>query len=903
MDVTNGEFIQVDFAASVTRVDLELGSLAGHYNSGASANAEIRVELFDGGGESLSSSLVFDPDSLGRDNDPLQLNISNKKATISIEEPGGFDSLRIYTDDGSGRTPAVNSNFTLKNVEILEYQDFAIPKTLILDESPLSDGGDGVDSITEDFSTFFKAVTDEDYGADGEGSVGYSLSLEDNPWTELYGLGENSAKVGPIVLNLQTVRTDDVKFDVITGSAADTNYFTLTLNTETGEITFAQSQNIYHPDSTDPDDAVTIALANGTLELIQTVTDGDGDTATASINLLGPNSVATFAIEDDGPSLFTKAVTNTLVSESFENLNTNSWYVEQGDGSRQFVGDGGNLWTLSASGSGLEIQTGNVGGSTAYEGENHAELDTHANSGKTHAELSTQVDFGVIGQSTTLTFAYKPRPGAEQSSDMQVVLGDITVDIEGSSSGPTLSSADLSKKKLKVDTDDTGWSLITINFGVQAGEQLLTFKGATLPENAPDEQNTLGAYLDSIELTGKENVLDVDPLGSLSELAGLVDFGTDGAGSIDITEVSQGGPSDPWTAYFSVTDADGDSVEGAVNLAAQNGLSGQYFVTPTNLKSISEAKEALEGGTDSIVAAIREGTFLINKLELGEDGVTTDERSAGHDVVDNDGDRENVIEFLDDAAASVLITPNSHYNEQIASPGATDGTRNGSGSGIVQLNGAIKLPDLEGSATGYKFKVYSDDGFEITLGGADGTTFGYYGTTSPDEYFYDSGSSGKKIEVSTNENQAEELVLTRDPDGFIEFEALWFDHYGEYIFHVSVDYGNGWELIDPTAPNSPFEFRSDITLQAGTDQDDRFIVVDNDNGPVDILNFDAAEDVIDLSDFNLDNSEAVSVADSSDGFVEIKVGTDEVARVFGIELGDLQDRNSSDIDESIIKIV
>ena len=48
------------------------------------------------------------------------------------------------------------------------------------------------------------------------------------------------------------------------------------------------------------------------------------------------------------------------------------------------------------------------------------------------------------------------------------------------------------------------------------------------------------------------------------------------------------------------------------------------------------------------------------------------------------------------------------------------------------------------------------------------------------------------------------------------------------------------ELIDPNADNSPFEFLSDNTLQAGTDQADRFIVVDNETGPVDILNFDAA---------------------------------------------------------------
>ena len=109
-------------------------------------------------------------------------------------------------------------------------------------------------------------------------------------------------------------------------------------------------------------------------------------------------------------------------------------------------------------------------------------------------------------------------------------------------------------------------------------------------------------------------------------------------------------------------------------------------------------------------------------------------------------------------------------------------------------------------------------------------------------------------------------------------------------------------MIDPTANNSPFEFRSENTLQAGTYQDDRFIVVDNGNGPVDILNFEDG-DVIDLSDFNVAEEDVVVTdADSSDGFVEIQVEGQDIARVFGIELADLEDANN-DIDTNIIKIV
>ena len=85
---------------------------------------------------------------------------------------------------------------------------------------------------------------------------------------------------------------------MITGSAGGTNYFTITLNPATGQLTFTQLNNIWHASPASDDDTATLTLANANLlTLVQTVTDADGDADTAAIDL----GTGVFQIEDDGP--------------------------------------------------------------------------------------------------------------------------------------------------------------------------------------------------------------------------------------------------------------------------------------------------------------------------------------------------------------------------------------------------------------------------------------------------------------------------------------------------------------------------------------------------------------------------------------------------------------------------
>ena len=72
----------------------------------------------------------------------------------------------------------------------------------------------------------------------------------------------------------------------------------------TGVVTFTQLLNIWHDDTANPDDPETLTTAAGNLKLTQTVTDADGDSVHASIDL----GTGVFTIQDDGP------VQNTVIA-------------------------------------------------------------------------------------------------------------------------------------------------------------------------------------------------------------------------------------------------------------------------------------------------------------------------------------------------------------------------------------------------------------------------------------------------------------------------------------------------------------------------------------------------------------------------------------------------------------
>ena len=235
-----------------------------------------------------------DPDEAGS---PAQLaadNLITLTATIT-DGDGDSDSATInigqnlsFEDDGP--TAQVDGEATLD--------------TLVLDETrpqaTETDGDSdpaGLAAVQANFADNF--VAPAAFGNDGPGAVSYSLVLSGNDvpsglfaldGTDTLALDGDGIGQGDEILLSQVG-------NVVTGSAGGTDYFTISIDPVTGVVTFTQLANVWHADTASDDDTSTLMANLGSLLVQQTVTDGDGDSATADVDV----SAGVFQIEDDGP--------------------------------------------------------------------------------------------------------------------------------------------------------------------------------------------------------------------------------------------------------------------------------------------------------------------------------------------------------------------------------------------------------------------------------------------------------------------------------------------------------------------------------------------------------------------------------------------------------------------------
>ena len=156
------------------------------------------------------------------------------------------------------------------------------PDTLVLDETrPVGSEEDGdsapagLATVTANFADNFAAAPD--FGSDLPGSASYSLVLTgSNVASGLFALGVGGAAGASIVLNQAAPGAD------IIGTVGGTEYFRISIAPATGVVTFSQSLNVWHANTLSDDDTSTLTLVNAAdLQVVQTVTDADGDTDTA----------------------------------------------------------------------------------------------------------------------------------------------------------------------------------------------------------------------------------------------------------------------------------------------------------------------------------------------------------------------------------------------------------------------------------------------------------------------------------------------------------------------------------------------------------------------------------------------------------------------------------------------
>ncbi|WP_223545434.1 DUF5801 repeats-in-toxin domain-containing protein [Pseudomonas sp. A-B-19] len=286
--------------------------------------------------------------------------------------------------------------------------------TLMVDETLLA---------TNDTQSF-AANFDSGFGADGAGTLTYALNVVAG------ASGLIDTATGDAV-NLSLNGT------VVEGRTATDNLLVFTVSVAAnGSVTLDQSRAVVHPDPTNPDDSTTLTSDN-LVTLTATITDGDGDSALATLNI-GQNLV----FKDDGPSISTTGVEPTLtVDETLLAINATQSFAANFNSA--FGADGAGTLTYA-----LGVVAGASGLTDTASGE-AVNLSLNGAVVEGHTALTNQLVFTVsVAANGSVTLdqvravvhanATNPDDSTSLASDSLVTLTATITDKEGDSAQATL---------------------------------------------------------------------------------------------------------------------------------------------------------------------------------------------------------------------------------------------------------------------------------------------------------------------------------------------------------------------------------------------------------------------------------------------------------------------------------
>jgi|GEM_PF-1869155 len=140
-----------------------------------------------------------------------------------------------------------------------------------------------------DATTNFSGAFNSAYGADGAGSLSYSLNVS--------AAGANSGLVDSATNQSILLYKEGANIVGKVGGAGGAVSFVVSVNSTTGVVTLDQQRALMHTPNDGPDQASSLASAN-LVQLVATITDKDGDAASATLNL--GNAIS---FRDDAPSI------------------------------------------------------------------------------------------------------------------------------------------------------------------------------------------------------------------------------------------------------------------------------------------------------------------------------------------------------------------------------------------------------------------------------------------------------------------------------------------------------------------------------------------------------------------------------------------------------------------------
>jgi VCBS repeat-containing protein len=274
------------------------------FTPGSDAIASIGfgdISTLDGG---LSWTLESDNRIIGWDADEnpvvvIDLSLSGNVATVSvtlqynynlhpdttIDDLVDLGSIEVVATDADGDQVAGTVNISVSDDVPSITALSPTAGLLTVDETNLAM------NATANFASLFNIVI----GADQNGSS-VSYTFEVTTATGLVDVATGSKIILQAIGNVVEGRLQD---------SPSTVAFRLTVASN-GQATLDQIRAIRHPDATNPDDPVT--LSPTIIRLTATVTDGDGDQASALVAI-----GSTLVFKDDGPSIdATNADTNSI---------------------------------------------------------------------------------------------------------------------------------------------------------------------------------------------------------------------------------------------------------------------------------------------------------------------------------------------------------------------------------------------------------------------------------------------------------------------------------------------------------------------------------------------------------------------------------------------------------------
>lgn len=283
------------------------------FTPGSDAIASIGfgdISTLDGG---LSWTLESDNQIIGWDADEnpvvvIDLSLSGNVATVTvtlqynyglhpdttIDDLVDLGSIEVVATDADGDQVAGTVNISVSDDVPSITALSPTAGLLTVDETNLAL------NATANFASLFNIVT----GADQDGST-VSYAFEVTTATGLVDVATGSKIILQAIGNVVEGRLQD---------SPSTVAFRLTVAAN-GQATLDQIRAVRHPDASNPDDPVT--LSPNIIRLIATVTDGDGDQASA---LVAIGNILVF--KDDGPSIDATNIDTNAITLTTQDADT-----------------------------------------------------------------------------------------------------------------------------------------------------------------------------------------------------------------------------------------------------------------------------------------------------------------------------------------------------------------------------------------------------------------------------------------------------------------------------------------------------------------------------------------------------------------------------------------------------